>query len=137
MQFSGLRRGGTCAVPKILQSRAAWKAGASIIVALTVGAPGSALAQCSTSSYQASGGSRLYGTVNPSAGVHTGASAPSGSTNSTSCPTGGTATNTHVVHANIVSAGLGAGKPTVHSRVAAHPNLSKTVSAHPNLKTHP
>jgi hypothetical protein len=137
MQFGGLRRGGTRAVATILQSRAAWTAGASTIVALTFGAPGSARAQCATSSYHASGSSGVHGTVNPSAGMHTGPSAPSGSTSSTSCPSGGTATKTHVVRANIDSAGLGAGKPTVHSRVAAHPNLSKTVSAPPNLKAHP
>ena len=118
MQFNRLGAGGTGAAPTVLQSRAAWAAGASVLVALAFGAPDRALAQCPTS-YHASSGSGVHGTVNANAGVHAGASAPSGSTSSTSCPTGGTATNTHVVHASLSGAGLGVDRPTVHSKVAA------------------
>jgi hypothetical protein len=144
MQLNRLGAGGTSVVVTLLQSRAAWAAGASVVVALAFGAPGRALAQCPTS-HHASSGSGVHGTANPNAGVHTGASAPS--TSSSSCPTGGTATNTHVVHVNLSGAGRGVDRPAVHSKVAAHanltssvnphPNLSKTVPAHQNLKTHP
>jgi hypothetical protein len=61
-------------------------AGASLIVVLTLGAPGQALAACGATHLSTGGGEGGVHTASGAGGVHTGLSAPHASSGSSGCP---------------------------------------------------
>ena len=104
---------------RVFPIRAVCIAGASVAMALTLGASGHALAQC-VGTYSSSPGSGVHSTPSPNAGVHSGSSTPPAHTGS-SCSTGGSTTKTQSVHLNMAHLKPAIVKPAVGggSHVAA------------------
>jgi hypothetical protein len=109
-----------------VEPRAAATVGVSVLMLLTFGATGQALAQC-VGSYSSSSGSGVHAVPSANAGVHTAASTHSVHPNS-SCPTGGTATNTHAVHFN--TAHLNSAIVRLPSRGVGHSNSTQRENVH-------
>lgn len=115
----------TIARTEIAAEHAVWSrtvciAGASVAMALTLGASGHALAQC-VGTYSANSGSGIHSTPSANAGLHSASTTPSAHAGSSSCSTGGSMTRTQSVHLNVAHLKPAIAKPAVGggSHVAA------------------
>ncbi len=128
------RKGSRSGLKRLGKSPAVLATGASVLVALTIAAPGQALAQC-VGSYHSNSGSGVHGTPSPNAGVHSATSTPSVHTGSASCPTGATATTTRVAPLHAANLNPGVGKPALGGAGHWHGAQHETVHVEkPNSK---
>ena len=116
----------TCA-KRVVWSRAVCMAGASVALALTLGASGHALAQC-VGTFSSNSGAGVHSTPSPGAGVHSATSAPSAHSGTSSCSTGGSATRTQAIHLNMAHLNPVAGKPAFVG--ARHVPATQQATAH-------